>query len=412
MGKNLRGDMSMMSFINRAILWIALIFPWIDYILKYKIRIYPISSLWDDIFILIVWLIVLLQLKTVLKRKEIVIPFLVFTSIFFISATINQVSIWVIQDSIRRLLLPYGVLLALAISDIKPREIILPLLVSTIPLAILGIYQYINKVPIPPDWVDSLVDTNTTRAFAIFVSPNILASFLERAEAILLGLIIGSKNKGRYLFVFLFIIHFIAHIFTLSRASLISFVISISIGLLFINILLALGWLGTGTLIAAIIPSIRQRFLGLLSPYYKYKSALGGRLFQWRIEIQHWKKHPILGSGPGTFGSITSWNLGLGGKFRIDMLYLRILGELGIIGLIAFMWWLLSLLMELIHKLFHTNKNLDYFVIWGATVGYISFLIHSMANNHFEVIPHMVFTWAIIGVALTEKKRKTWIIGK
>ncbi|UZN22735.1 hypothetical protein GM182_02135 [bacterium 3DAC] len=403
--------MPMMSILYRAVMWIALLFPWIDYLLKHKIHIYPISSIWDDIFILIVWMLVLIKLPDIMKKKELWIPFAIFSSVFFISAGINNVSIWVLQDTIRRLLLPYGILLLLSVSDIKPKELLLPLLISTIPMALLGIYQYINQVPIPPDWVDSLVDTETTRAFAIFVSPNILASFMERVEAILLGLTIGCRTKVRYIYGILLLIHLTAHVFTLSRASLLAFIIAASIGLLFINARFAIGWIAAGAISSLIIPPIRERFLGLLSPYYRYKSALGGRLFQWKVELQHWKQYPIWGSGPGTFGSITAWNLGLGGKFRIDMLYLRILGELGIIGLITFMWWLISIFMELMKSLFSIqNKSTDYYIIWGSMVGFLSFLIQSFANNHFEVIPHMVFTWAIVGIALSGNNKKQWIL--
>ncbi len=402
----------MMSTLYRIVMWISFLFPWIDYLLKHKIHLYPISSLWDDAFILFIWILVIVKLPDIIKRKELWIPFAIFTSVFFISAGINNVSMWVLQDTVRRLLLPYGILLLLSVSDIKPKEMIWPLLLSTLPMALLGIYQYINKVPIPPDWIDSLVDTKTTRAFAIFVSPNILASFMERAEAILLGLSIGSKSKTKYIYIALLGIHLIAHIFTLSRASLLAFVIAASIGLLLINAKFAIGWISSGALAALIIPPIRKRFLGLLSPYYRYKSALGGRLFQWKVEIQHWRKFPIWGSGPGTFGSITAWNLGLGGKFRIDMLYLRILGELGIAGLITFIWWLISIFVELILKLLHnSSREISYYIVWGGTVGFLSFLIQSFANNHFEVIPHMVFTWAIIGISLTENRKKSWVLG-
>ncbi len=401
----------MMGFLYRLVLWVSLLFPWIDFFMKRKIHIYPLSNIWDDIFIIIVWLMVIVKLRDIIKKRELWIPFVVFSAVFFISAGINHVSILIVQDVIRRLLLPYGILLFLSASDIKPREVIIPLLVSTIPLAILGIYQFINKVPIPPDWVDSLVDTQTTRAFAIFISPNILASILERVEAILLGLTIGTKGKWRYIYGGLLVLHLTAHVFTLSRASLLSFITAASIGFLFINIKFAIPWLTTGSLGALVISPIRKRFLGLLSPYYRYKSALGGRLFQWKVEMQHWHKFPILGSGPGTFGSITAWNLGLGGKFRIDMLYLRILGEMGIIGLITFLWWIISILVELTMQLFdYTLKGTSYYIVWGITVGYLSFLIQSMANNHFEVIPHMVFTWALVGVALSRKdSKRSWL---
>ena len=401
-----------MSLLYRIVLWISFLFPWIDYFFKEKIHIYPISSIWDDAFIVFVWILVIIRLKDILKKKDIVIPFLIFTSVVFISAGINGVSFWVMQDAIRRLILPFGIFLLLSISDIKPKEIILPLLITTIPLALLGIYQYIAKVPIPPDWVDSLVDKTTTRAFAIFVSPNILASFMERAEAILLGLTIGSKGKEKYIWASLLGAHLIAHFFTLSRASLLAIVISASIGLLLINAIFATVWMGSAAVISMVLPPIRERFLGLLSPYYRYKSSLGGRLFQWKVELYHWKEYPIWGSGPGTFGSITAWNLGLGGKFRIDMLYLRILGELGIIGLVTFLWWLVSIFTELFTKLSTlSRRSIDFYIVWGGLVGYLSFLIQSFANNHFEVIPHMVFTWAILGTLSADTKKETWKLG-
>ena len=399
-----------MSILYRIVLWISLLFPWIDYTLKEKIYIYPLSSIWDDTFIVFVWILVLIRLKDILKKRDIVIPFLIFTSVIFISAGINGVSFWIMQDAIRRLILPFGIFLILSVSDIKPKDVILPLLVTTTPLAILGIYQYIAKVPIPPEWVDSLVDkTVSTRAFAIFINPNLFAVFLERSEAILLGLTIGSKGKGKYIWLSLLIIHFMAHIFTFSRSSLLSILLASTIGLLFINPIFDSIWIGIASATSLLIPSLRTRFLGLLSPYYRYKSSLGGRLFQWKVELNHWKKYPIWGSGPGTFGSITAWNLGLGGKFRIDMLYLYILGELGIVGLITFLWWLISILTHLLAKLSILSKHsINFYITWGGVVGYLSFLIQAFADNHFEVIPHMVFTWAILGVLSVEAKRESW----
>ncbi len=397
----------------RVVLWVALLFPWIDFVLKHKLRIYPISSIWDDAFLMLVWLLVIFRLRKIKERRAMLIPFLTFVAIFFLSAAVNHVPLWVLQDNIRRTLIPFGVALLLASSEtLQASELILPMLISTLPMAIMGIYQYIMKVPIPPQWVDSAVDTGiSTRAFAIFVSPNILASFMERAEAILVGLMIGGDKRQRLLWAALLAVHLTCHVMTLSRASLAALILSLTLGLMLIDVKAGLLWIGGASIASALIPQIRKRFEGLFSKMYFYKSAMGGRLFQWNIALNHWEKHRLLGSGPGTFGSITAWNLGVGGGFRIDMMYFRILAEMGILGLVTFIWWMISILQTLLSKFFTLQgKTIQKYVIWGIAVGWTSLMLHGLANNHFEVIPHMVFTWALVGGAVGSSE-KTEIFG-
>jgi len=399
---------SLWEIIIRIALWISLLFPWIDFIFKHKLRIYPISSIWDDAFLVIVWILVIFRLGKIKERRSLLVPFLAFTTIFFISAGINHVPLWVLQDNIRRTLIPFGVALLLASSEtLQASEIILPMLISTVPMAVMGIYQFIMKVPIPPQWVDSTVDMGiSTRAFAIFVSPNILASFMERAEGILVGLIIGGDRKQRYLWAALLAIHLTCHMMTLSRASLAALILSLTLGLMIIDIKAGLLWVSGATLASVLIPQIRKRFEGLFSRMYFYKSAMGGRLFQWNVALNHWQKYKLWGSGPGTFGSITAWNLGIGRGFRIDMMYFRVLAEMGLLGLVTFIWWLISILQTLVIKFFTLQgKTLQKYIVWGVAVGWTSLMIHGLANNHFEVIPHMVFTWALVGAAVGSSEK-------
>lgn len=116
-------------------------------------------------------------------------------------------------------------------------------------------------------------------------------------------------------------------------------------------------------------------------------SSAGSRVQKFRHIMTYWQEYPIFG-------------LGVTGAGFVDSQVFRTLGELGIMGLLAFIWIFKAVYSEvvIVKKYF---KNL---FIQSVTTGYIAgivgLLIHSLTANTFLIIRIMGPFWFFTGLVM------------
>jgi tetratricopeptide (TPR) repeat protein len=129
------------------------------------------------------------------------------------------------------------------------------------------------------------------------------------------------------------------------------------------------------------------------------------------VRLGYWKSVPsmvkdyfLLGSGPGTFGTIYSkYRLLLGRETQMaHNNYLQVLVETGVVGLLAFLWiWIRFLKRG--YKLIITERE-DKMLILGCFSGITGFLIHSFVDFGFYVPGITMTVFLFLGLMETREK--------
>ncbi len=367
--------------------FIIAFFPFIDYLIrKYKI---PLSNTWDDLFILLLLLVSLIygskKIRNLLNNQTFVFA-LLFFSTTLISFYLNNYSVYVYINESRILLEPFIAFSALILLEPEKNEIhmfLKFLIISGCLLSLHGIYQYITKVPTPPEWVDKDLEAGviSTRAFSVLRGPNVLGDYLELILPLPLIYILKSKRREHKVFWTIpFIVIGCGLIVTLSRTAWIASTFALFIGTLWVSPLLGLVFIFAASALLIIVKPVRIRILSLFSKIYLQKSmSSGGRIYQWTSGIIDASEHPLLGTGLGTFGGVVSYSYGFVARRSIDSAYIKILSETGWIGLTFFILWVSWGAGTNLARYVYEKNIVSLFV--GA--GLIAFILNLFTQNIF-----------------------------
>mgnify|MGYP000920178295 CR=1 FL=1 len=92
-----------------------------------------------------------------------------------------------------------------------------------------------------------------------------------------------------------------------------------------------------------------------------YDYDTGGRLYAWRAALELWKNHPVIGVGPGNLEFLSSIiQERMGASFitpSTHNIYLRVLAENGVLGLVSLMVLLISVLVMTVKAGSKTGKK-------------------------------------------------------
>jgi len=114
----------------------------------------------------------------------------------------------------------------------------------------------------------------------------------------------------------------------------------------------------------------------------KYISSLGTRLAMWDIAVDVWKRHPVLGTGPGDFDDEVralqknNQYVGMGVHNSVHNIYIQALVGAGLVGLIS----LLAILFMSI-KVFLTKYSVDKSAGLAGIVTVVSFMVFGVSES-------------------------------
>ncbi len=394
-------DDDLRRYFNYFVLLIIAFFPWINYILR-RFHI-PGSTIWDDIFILSIFVLSIAfhrkRFFTLFKNITVIWGIL-FAIITLFSFYINNYMFIAFVHEFRLFFEPFLLfLIILLLTPIDEVEFYIKcLILSSFLLAIVGIYQYIIKVPSSALWVDKELERASiyTRAFSIVGSPNVLAAYLE--IALPLSLIFIIKKKG-IISKLIYSVAFTGTLFgllvTFGRAAWLSSSFSIFAGFMGYNPLIGTTFIIISVIIAVFIPVFRLRITTLFSKEYSNKSLnFGGRLFRWKQGILNASNHPWIGSGLGTFGGSASQKYGYFAGISMDSVYIKTLAETGWLGLTAFVLWVSWEVGQLFYK-YYTKRNITILFI---AVSLFSILLNMFTENLFDTWGISINFWGLLAI--------------
>lgn len=235
--------------------------------------------------------------------------------------------------------------------------------------------------------------------------PASLGGYYLLVFGILFGLMSESGGRAPLLALGMMLLSFPAFLFTYSRASYIGFAAMVPALFFFSRRrrLLIIGLLAAGTIAFALTPAIKSRVLERITMTYsgayatrsfetgvagrvKLEDSAASRVYSIkRVLFDKLPKHPVFGWG------VTGIGMG-------DMQYALVLGELGILGAVLFVW--------MIYRLFYTAKTvfnsysspLIRAVSLGFIISLVSLLFQSLGVNTFIVVRVMEPFWFLAAV--------------
>lgn len=269
------------------------------------------------------------------------------------------------------LFLQFGLAIFIAQSIVEKNKIFKGLIFLSIPLALVGVYQFIFHIKTSPLWLSSFEKGIDTRAFAFFGSPNVLGILLSIIA--ILSLSFYLKEKKLYYIAIMFI-DVMAVFFTFSRSAWLGLAVGISLILVVYKLKILL--FSPVVFLLLLIPQIRERIMAAFSGQYLTDSSLDGRIWSFINGIHIFKQYPFFGTGPGSYGGqlaaqsaspvyLQSIQNGYTALYFTDNQYLEILVQTGLLGVITFFGFIISVFVALIDK-FRKKRDILTLAIMGS----------------------------------------------
>lgn len=216
------------------------------------------------------------------------------------------------------------------------------IVIVTLFLCLYGQYQFMVGKEDNQDWTDQIFGSKVIRIYSIFKNPNVFGEYLTLTIPLVLSLLFTSRDKKRkVIYLITAILAFVSLLMTFSRGSILGLVIAIySMILTLVPEYLMLGLLVaiTGTLFLP--SSILAR---ILSIFQRNDSSSHYRLAIYRASMELLKNHYIRGIGLGQFRRIYRLYSHKGAtSFHAHNSYLMVFIELGLLGILSFLFMLLG----------------------------------------------------------------------
>ena len=256
---------------------------------------------------------------------------------------------------------------------------------------------------------------NMDRTTAPFESeggePNTFGGYLVLLTAVSAGVFIHARRlPWKILAAVTAVAAVPPFLFSLSRGSYLAFIVAFLILVLlskrFKPVLLLILVAGA-LLVPLVLPDkVTERITETFTPGKLYRplgqeiyldESASARVETWEKIIHVWKKRPVLGYGVSGVGVV-------------DSQYPRVLGETGLVGFIAFLFMLYSVLKNSWKSLISVEQDWEQGIIIGFIAGFMGLVAHATSANTFIVRimePFWFFTAIVVCLPELRKDNNT-----
>ena len=383
-------------------------FSLVDFIMRNSGLPAALAAGWDEA--LLAGLFILWGLRMWVNRQwqfrasPVTLPLIVMFSLALLSVIVNQVPPMLGAEAIRVLLqgaLFYLVGYNLIRSPKQIQVLVLIMLIAVTIIAAYGIYQFAIGLETPDRWLSGEAETGIrTRVFSTVGNPNALGGYLILFAPLAMALALKSKDWLHKL-VYLGVtgILTLCLVLTFSRGAWLGFVVSLFVlGLLLDRRILIALLVG---LVAApfVLPqTMINRILVLFSPEYLRISAVWGRIYFWRQAYIRMIENPWLGVGPGTFGDAVARRHQIPGSIWVDNHYLKIGAEIGVTGLVAFLWLMARSVLGTRKEWRKVTDPFQKALLTGGIAGLTAVVVQNLTVSVFEVLFVSTYWWFMVGI--------------
>lgn len=331
-------------------------------------------------------------------RDSLTIPSIIFLALALLSSAYSVNKMAAIGEWIRYL--GYFFMYFLILNIVKTTALLKKMvfaitLSSLIPLAV-GLWQIINH-----DFIVMIFGFSQIQS--VFAHPNIFGIYLAILGPIIFLVALSNHSPiVRFIYFLMFGILVFCLMRTYSRVSWVGFFIGMSIVLyrdyrrylIFIPIAATLFW--------ALDPNIQSKWALIFTSTMK-ENSLVSRLYIWQDALNIFKQSPILGSGLRSFTILSDFfesknHSAYQGSYAHN-LYIQLLVEMGVLGLISYLsiqWNMLSIAMRALQNKSHPSLT-------PITVGFLSLFVSlsimALVDNVLSTAALQWYLWAYAGMA-------------
>jgi len=245
-------------------------------------------------------------------------------------------------------------------------------------------------------------DGSRWRVNGTFVHPNMLAFYLVFILTLLFFLFLSLKREAveKYFYLFLSLPLLAVLVLTYTRGAwLCLIVVLLLIGLFRFRIFLIVS-LTALILFYAVSPAIQERVNSLV-PFSASDSTVW-RLDLWRDALSYAQARPLTGYGAGTATIVIGQNRSyLLGSSEPHNDYIKILLELGILGLIIYASLIVSLLVKLARGWQRETRPRRQLLFLFVLVFSLSFYLASVGDNLLKDSSLQWSFWALVGALMS-----------
>ncbi len=330
-----------------------------------------------------------------------VVPYIYFLLMIIQTAT----SIYP-MGSVRDLVIHTGgfMYLIFIINEIKTEEqlhgVIVAVSVAATILALHGIYQYLGGVDVKEGWVDAYSNSPIrARAYSLFGNPNIFAEYLVIAIPLTVGIFWSTKRDGvRLLFLAMFLLQAAALVLTMSRGGWLGLAVAAFVFICLVRkelLLLAIPLMGAAVFFVP--TSIVNRFMTIFN---FADSSTSYRFKIWEITEIIIHNHFLVGLGLGhrPFKAVFEQYMPGMGIFHAHNTFLQIFAEMGVIGFLLFLIFMVSIFVNLAR--YPLKSENCYVKIMGAAVAssIAGMLFHGIFENILYMTKITTTFWLLLAV--------------
>ncbi|HEY5528757.1 MAG TPA: O-antigen ligase family protein [Thermoleophilia bacterium] len=390
----------------QAILLAIAAFPWLDYVARRVLG--GFGPAWKEA-LLILAIVLLLVCVIVFRRWELwSVPLTLPVGLALVAGigsvvvrgVPNDVGLFALRIIFEPMLYFFaGFLLPKSRQWVK--WIVAVFLLSSVALALHGLYQYVTHAPMPAHWIDITEASSIgTRAYSIVGNPNGLGAFLLLGALVSMSLALARLKAVQRIVMAVVCVLLLAGVaVTFSRGAW----IGLGVGVLALLIMAYRRYLAP-LFIAAFVAwfaapaKFTHRLTFAFSGAYITKSTEAGRLFVWKLALQHIAEHPWFGVGLGTFGGTSAVMYGFG-RLWVDNFYLQLAAEGGLILLVLFLWILLRAAKGLVKSHKNTRDPYTRALTAGVFGGFMAVAAANATASVWETLIVGVGFWFLTGLA-------------
>jgi O-antigen ligase len=389
-----------------VMLLVVAAFPWLDWVARRGLG--GIGPGWDEALLLFS-VILLLWSVSILRRGELWTVPITLPALLALAAAVGSV---VIQDvpgdvALFALRVTFQPLLFYFLGFLFPKDrrwvqaTVAVFIIASVAMALHGLYQYVTDAPMPTRWVDVRETDISTRAYSIIQNPNGLGAFLLIGALVSLSLALapGLPRIRRGWLGVACVAQLGGVVVTFSRGAW----IGLAAGLVALLILAYRRYLAplvaVGVVAWFVMPqAFINRLTFAFSSIYITKSLAFGRLYVWKMSLQHVAAHPWFGLGLGTFGGTSAVTFGYG-RLWVDNFYLQLAAEGGLLLLGFFLWVLLRGAKGLV-KGYETTHDPYLRALCAGTFGaLVAVSVANVTASVWETLVVGVGFWFLAGLA-------------
>jgi len=230
--------------------------------------------------------------------------------------------------------------------------------------------------------------------------PNTFGGYLLFILCLAIGIYLQDVSpRLKYAMLALSTLIIFPFFYTLSRASylaiifsFIAFIVLSKKKVILFSVMAALLVIGIMVKPEAVFSRVRYTFqkeqvnLARIGNIYLDPSS-SARIISWQSTLQTWRKNFLLGRG-------------VAGSSFVDGQYILTLTEVGILGLLAFLWLLWSILKHSLGVHRKMDDELYKGLTLGVITGFIGLTVHAITANTFIIIRIMEPFWFLAGIIM------------